>query len=713
MVAPKSRKPWQLLVSGLAGCMECMHMLWVFVPSRVHEKQPVQTRLAADGRTRGRKTFELPPLTSPANPAEHVFIPLENYSEKIEELFQEEEFLFIRGGVGVGKSTLGAHLGRESPKRFVSVSFGDGEYDSWCKNIVAGIVHATGLTVPKSDTQLEDALRLAKEHNLILVLDEAHTIFNVGRIVTLLFKSRDHPKVVFLSASGEVTGSTPTTPVEITQKYFWTPPIPDVDDDFVAQLAEAGVRLDQDSTDFFMNLCGGHRSIFMAAMKWAKEMQKGANWTYHDTVTNVRASIHASSNSWSTPGSILKGLAASRGVKVNGLFSNLDMTPMEFVTILCQGPGRLPQKLCRDLTVCGFVQPVPIEAGSGEFRRIDWTSDDVVYMVANPILATYYRNRLESSRGLTVTVHPFIPANCMDLLLRAVPYLTFVQVVGYSPQAASSSALSTDELPFEDQYNAAIIESLTKLGYKTDSSHSPTVGKVDIFADIEDRSFSVECIMAKRRIDDHHEHRSRFDNPSTPAYSKADNKALVTIGRSKDLVRHRVSQTKADGVEIIGLVPNAAHTGYSILYRGAQATQGADLVEYNVECDLVARALDTNGRLHCIQKVSHIAQPQGQPTAPPTFTVWVRQLREDDSGTVSEDPEEAAFVIDSQEHKLDNVAYLKKAIKKEAELKGPANRLLIYAREGGGWKPLIDMEDAHLTRGSRKADCYGYLPPGA
>ena len=99
MIAPKNHKPWKLLG----------HVLRVFVP-RFHEKQPVQTRLAAHGQTGGRKKLALPPLTSPANPEDHVFIPLEDYGAKIEDLFQGQEFVFIRGGVGVGKSTLRLHL---------------------------------------------------------------------------------------------------------------------------------------------------------------------------------------------------------------------------------------------------------------------------------------------------------------------------------------------------------------------------------------------------------------------------------------------------------------------------------------------------------------------------------------------------------------------------------------------------------------------------
>ena len=563
MVAPKNHKPWKLLVLGLAWYMEC-HVLLVFVP-RFHEKQPVQTRLAAHGQTGGRKKLALPPLTSPANPEDHVFIPLEEYGAKIEDLFQGEEFVFIRGGVGVGKSTLGQHLGREHPDRFVSVHFGDGEYDSWCKNIVEGIKAATAKEVNKSDTQLEDALGLAKEGDRILVLDEAHTIFNLERIRTLLLKSSVHPKVLFLSASGEGSASSPTTPSEIVRKFFWTPAIPEVDNHFIRQLEQAGVCLDEDSIEFFMKFCGGHRSIFMAAMKWVREKQNGVGWNYSQAVTNVRKSMFGN---WLESGSILNELAQSRAVKVNGQFGDIEMVPMVFIKLLCERPAQIRSaRERREMTIHGFAVPVP-EAGHKEFRKVDWTQANTRYAVSNPVMASYYREQLKDFRGLEVRVDPDIPVSCLDLLLRAIPYLTFARVVGYAPNAAAASALSASNSPFEDQYNRAIIDALTELGYLAHSCESPTAGKVDVCVSIADKTFSMEGIMAHRGPRDHADHRKRFDNPSLGAYSTATHK--FTIGSTERTVRDRVNATRAEGVEIIGLVPNVAHTRYHIFYRGAE-----------------------------------------------------------------------------------------------------------------------------------------------
>ena len=135
MASSTSRKLGKSLLLFSFWYMECL--LQAFVPGAlVNARQSAQTRLAAESKKR-----QLPPLTSPANPEEHVFVPLEGYGQKIEDLFEGEEFAFVRGGVAVGKSTLRLHLARQNPK-FVSVPFGDGKYPSWRENIVKAIMTA-------------------------------------------------------------------------------------------------------------------------------------------------------------------------------------------------------------------------------------------------------------------------------------------------------------------------------------------------------------------------------------------------------------------------------------------------------------------------------------------------------------------------------------------------------------------------------------------
>ena len=534
--------------------------------------ETVQTPLATEGKAGEHNRRVLPPLAEAANPEEHVYIPLRDYGRKIEELFQGEVSLFIRGGVGVGKTTLRFHLAREYPERFVSVPFSSASEQIWTENIIEAVENATQTKLRGTlEKRLKDALPLAAGGDLILVLDEAHTIFESQSLCTLLFKSDKRPKLLLLSASGEANATmTWTTPSEIKQKVFWTPPVPEPLDDLINQLEEADVRLDQSSVEFFLKLCGGHRSIFIAAMKWVREEQKGEPWDFRTVVSKVQDS--SATRDWSAEGTFLGALAESRGVRVNGKYRDLDMVPDEFIRLLCEGPGQLSRDLRRELTIYGFVIPVA-ESPEKEFRKLDWTKSKTKYAVSNPILASYYRDELESVRGLKVSVDPVAPANCLDLLLRAIPYLTYEYVVGHSVDATDSRAiLSKEDLPFEDLYSAAIINALRRLGYAAGSSESPSVGKVDIFVN-DKQKFRLEGIMATRGQKGekgHHEHRGRFDNPNQPAYSKADHKGLFTIGVVRD-VRVRVINTRAEGVEIIGLVPNIAHTGYHILYRGLEA----------------------------------------------------------------------------------------------------------------------------------------------
>ena len=105
-------------------------------------------------------------------------------------------------------------------------------------------------------------------------------------------------------------------------------------------------------------------------MTWVREEQKGDSWDFRTLVSKVQDS--SARRDWSAEGTFLGALAESRGVKVNGKYRDLDMVPTEFIQILCEGPGQLPGDLRRELTIYGFVIPVP-ESPEKEFRKLDWT----------------------------------------------------------------------------------------------------------------------------------------------------------------------------------------------------------------------------------------------------------------------------------------------------------------------------------------------------
>jgi len=100
-------------------------------------------------------------------------------------------------------------------------------------------------------------------------------------------------------------------------------------------------------------------------------------------------------------------------------------------------------------------------------------------------------------------------------------------------------------------------------------------------------------------------------------------------------------------------------------------------------------------------------KPKAPQRAPGTSApVWVRQLVKDD--TRGFEFAGNAFPIDPVPQ---NIAYLKKAIKKEKPNKVlcDPDEIDIYIQEDGSWNK--QDEEAALERGASKSDCYGFLLP--
>lgn len=576
---------------------------------------------ARDGAPHSKKRRTLPPSSEVADPEAHVFIPLEKSAAEIDNLFSEgNTIVFIRGGVATGKSTLAAYLARQHKNKYVKVACTDeGREDAWKLGTVEAVRDATGKEVCDSQgLGFRSALRLAKDMGLTLIYDEAHTIFASTSLCFSLFKgdAAFRPNALLFSAAGEAaaSGTAAATPTEISQKFMWMPPMPNASE-LKEQLTSAGVKLDVESVDFFLKFCAGHYGIFMAAMRWVQKLQGhgSAEWSLGDTVRKVRRSY--GNGDWSE-GSILDAVAESRAVRVNGLFQSLEAIPDSFVQLLCGGPMDLCDEWRKVLTIHGFVLPHSAEDISEvEFLRMSWSSPNVTYKVANPLLAEYYRHFLRWKRGMRVGLKasaapPVPPKSCADLLLRAVPYLSFSKVTGY--EVDDRSALSaTLQLPHEDQYNGAFRAVLASLGYQPVSpqSSAPGQGKPDCIVDCG-AIFVMEGVMAGSTID---EHRQRFDNQDR--YRRAAHKALYIIGNDVNDMRKKVKAVRTDGIEIIGLVPNRAHSHYTVLVRTENAEAGSSPFEFGIDCDLVARSFKVNDDgspdIQCVQILEHINPPQG------------------------------------------------------------------------------------------------------
>ena len=191
----------------------------------------------------------LPPIGQEADEEKHVFISLQGYADKIERLFQGGDFfVFIRGGVAIGKTTLAKHLARRFPEKYVNVPF-SGKRTDWEMSTVEAVEEATGEKIARDGLEFRNARKLAKENNLTLIYDEAHTLFSSTELCSALFKSdpKFRPRVLLFSSSGEAASKTQAvvaTPAEITQKFMWTPPLP-CNSELKKQLDESGIKLDE------------------------------------------------------------------------------------------------------------------------------------------------------------------------------------------------------------------------------------------------------------------------------------------------------------------------------------------------------------------------------------------------------------------------------------------------------------------------------------
>ena len=551
----------------------------------------------------------IPKAGDTAIDATDVFIPLDKTVQKLEDLLEEERVVFIRAGVASGKSTLAEHLARTQSSKYLQVHppktkkvFSE---ESW-ENELRKTLLKENSTKDVAYGDLDYAFQRLYENDQVLIFDECHLLFSCPAFCQLLVKKpgylQKRLKVLMLSAASEAAneqGAIYTTPAEITAKYMWTPPMPNASQ-LVHQLAAADVYLEEDAFDFFMCLCGGHRSLFMRAMQWVHDRQmkekKSARWDIRPR-WDIRQALGEARHSWGNGNwtatdtlkrsSLLGMLLESRAICVNGKYKDASNIPDEFVEILCQGAsGSLKPAVRRDLTIHGFILPSgPSATKRQEFEPYNWNLVGARYGVSNPFLAAYYRNVLEETRELKVDVDREV-TSCIDLLLRALPYLNFAEVVAFTVQDERMPGdLSAEDLPFEAQYTSAIIRVLNNHGFEYVAFlEDGTEGKVDIYCKQGETTFAIEAVMAARSPAGIAEHRSRFDNASRPNYQQAAKKCLVIIGKLES-VQKRVREVQG-GIEVVGLVPNEGHVAYTVCVK-----EGEGVVEFPVECDRVAKKL--------------------------------------------------------------------------------------------------------------------------
>ncbi|CAJ1376558.1 unnamed protein product, partial [Effrenium voratum] len=661
----------------------------------------------------------IPKAEDPAVFTTDVFIPLDETIRKLDVLLQDERVVFLRAGVASGKSTLAQHLCTTQPSKYFGVHAPLAKdatiFEMWDRKMRAAV---WGQNSNVKDKDLQDMIRLIYDNDQVLVFDECHLLFACPEFHEQFLKKPSYlkrrPMVLLLSAASEGTdqqGRTYLTPAAVTAKYMWTPPIPHANE-LVDQLAEADVYLSQDAVAFFMDFCAGHRSLFIRSMEWVQQKQSGDSTRWDLTRAQGEVSQAWDTDNWTetSDDSLMGKLQTVRAIRVNGAFSDPQSIPQQFVDILCEGPtAGMDANLRRKLTLVGFTLPVvpATDRIPEEFTPLDWAKLGTKYGVANYMMASYYRQALAKKRQLTVDVDRS-PTSCTDLLLRALPYLLFADVVAIQgDKFGIRSDVSQEELPFEVHYTHAAVRELKRLVGSTNSLESTKKGKVDIYTTLEDGStFAIEAVMSSRGATSIAKHRDRFESASMTNYAHAQHKCLLIIGKCGDM-REIVGKVR-DGIEVVGLAPNPSHTGYYVYVK----RQGEKVVDFHIPCDGVARGFSWKDEepffeISSAQKFKYIEPGGAAPQRPPA--VWVCQLGSPGSGGFQ--PAGNAFPINPVPQ---NIAYLKEAIKQKNPntVSCDAYQMDIYRRKDGRWVKETRMSSS--LRNTDEADCYGFmLPAGA
>lgn len=180
-------------------------------------------------------------------------------------------------------------------------------------------------------------------------------------------------------------------------------------------------------------------------MEWVqkKQSKNSARWDLTRSLGEARHAWDTGDWTGAPDNSLMGKLQTVRAIRVNGLFADLKNIPQEFVDILCEGPtDAMVPNLRRELTINGFTLPVlpNTDEMQEEFELLDWAKEGSKYGVSNYLMASYYRQALAKRRQLSVDVDSY-PAFCTDLLLRALPYLLFTEVVAVKVQEPNQAIL--------------------------------------------------------------------------------------------------------------------------------------------------------------------------------------------------------------------------------------------------------------------------------
>ena len=177
-------------------------------------------------------------------------------------MFEKNNVVFIRSGVGNGKTSLARFMAKTLPGfHFVLIPSED---DSRTRATVVkkSILDLAGQLCQFTGDVLEHALMALGSGGHTLIFDEAHLLFATD-LCGALFKS-GFCNVLLFSASSQVShGSVEhMTSAEISARYIWTPPAPAPEeiDGIVRDLnAIDGLNVDRAVFDVIYMLSGGEQ----------------------------------------------------------------------------------------------------------------------------------------------------------------------------------------------------------------------------------------------------------------------------------------------------------------------------------------------------------------------------------------------------------------------------------------------------------------------
>mmetsp|Transcript_31891 Transcript_31891/g.83563 ORF Transcript_31891/g.83563 Transcript_31891/m.83563 type:complete len:645 (-) Transcript_31891:52-1986(-) len=533
---------------------------------------------------------------------------MQRSAKQLDQLLKDNKIVFVRSGVGNGKTTLANYLAKNPTFHLVDVPRdldASGRYDAVVAAIVV-IASAMSTDVPDPAVRgLMSVLELLGDAGHVLVFDEAHLLFSVTRLCDVLFKDPVCRVLLFSASSERAAGPQDepgVTPGTIA-KFMWYPRAPSQKEvaTMVAGLTGIGIGIDKPTFSVLYMISGGNRDIFMHALRWLQEQSIHSD----EALARVRLGLVPP---WSAPAGLLPALKQSRAVRANRGYENARNVPQLLVKILAGGPQSIVNdNLRRPLTISGLIVPYVASADlTAEFFTYDWGDAAQLYTVSSTLRAAFYGSTLKAV-PFSMTCewdHPTDVTTCAELCARAFPLMVFPEVV-QRPAVdddgglSLASAIRTCGLAPEDDYNAAFQRALKVQEFDArDYKSAADGGKIDHHVWVDPSAVRPVWGLEFEHFGDpskRKEHAHRFTKEGMETYRMAKLNALVVLcstQRQVDIVMREALKDatfRPHGVDVIAQLVSTSHESYTMTVLPAGAVN--PLPPVVLQCDGVAKTI--------------------------------------------------------------------------------------------------------------------------